>query len=116
MMKPNHVHFHVRDLARSRTFYKRWFEMEDGRAGEKTSFLRSQDGFDLAISQHSDPAPLPASFHFGFKLRSGAHVRELHQRMRQEGIPLEGPLHANDDFALFRCVDPDGHLLELYWE
>jgi len=53
--------------------------------------------------------------HFGFHLDSGAEVREALQRVRADGVEIIE--HDDDsDGVSFKCVDPDGHRIEVYWE
>lgn len=115
-MKPNHVHLHVRDLDRSKTFYKQWFALKDGLDEGEIQFLNSQEGFDLALSLDSNPAPLPDWFHWGFKSDSADSVQAIHDQMVEAKVPIRKPIYRDDSIALFRCADPDGHVIEIYWE
>jgi catechol 2,3-dioxygenase-like lactoylglutathione lyase family enzyme len=50
-----------------------------------------------------------------FHLDSGAEVREALQRVRADGVEIIE--HDDDsDGVSFRCVDPDGRRIEVYWE
>ena len=50
------------------------------------------------------------------RLDTAAEVEALHARMAAEGVAIRHPLEAEPDFVWFRCADPDGHLIEIYWE
>jgi catechol 2,3-dioxygenase-like lactoylglutathione lyase family enzyme len=115
-MKPNHVHFHVRNVSRSKAFYKSWFGLKDGRDLGDLVFLTDGAGFDLALSYDADPLPLPPWFHFGFRARSADEVRELDERMRHAGVPMRRSIFDSEDRVALFCHDPDGHPLEVYWE
>ncbi len=53
--------------------------------------------------------------HFGFHLASGAEVREVLDRIRTARVEIVE--HDDDsDRVSFKCVDPDGHRVEVYWE
>lgn len=115
-MKANHIHLHVRDLERSKDFFKRWFDMVDGPDYGNIVFVCDADGFDLALSKDESPDPLPSWFHWGFKLASRTAVQQLHRGMVAAGVPITKAITRSDNLALFRCADPDGHQVEVYWE
>ena len=48
-MELNHLHLHVRDLARSEAFYGRHFGLREKWRGEGMVFLEDGAGFDLAL-------------------------------------------------------------------
>jgi catechol 2,3-dioxygenase-like lactoylglutathione lyase family enzyme len=53
--------------------------------------------------------------HFGFHLDSDAEVRAVLQHVRADGVEIIE--HDDDsDGVSFKCVDPDGHRIEVYWE
>ena len=115
-MKANHIHLHCRDLEVSKAFYKKWFELVDGPDYGDIVFVRSAEGFDLALSADDDPAPLPPWFHWGFKLATAQAVRDLLARMQDSDVQITKSLVDHDDLVMFRCADPDAHQIELYWE
>lgn len=109
---PNHLHLHVRDPERSRAFYGRHFGLHLDRRHGDILFLGNDHGFDLALAPEADPAPLPPWFHFGFRLPTADAVRALHAELGDAADEL----NAWDDLVTFRCRDPDGYLIEVYWE
>jgi catechol 2,3-dioxygenase-like lactoylglutathione lyase family enzyme len=115
-MKANHIHFHVRDVGRSKDFYKTWFGLQDGRDLGEVVFLTDTTGFDFALSHDPSPAPLPPWFHFGFTVGTADRARQLYQRMHDAGVPMKRGLYESANRVAFFCYDPDGHLLEVYWE
>jgi catechol 2,3-dioxygenase-like lactoylglutathione lyase family enzyme len=53
--------------------------------------------------------------HFGFHLDGGDEVRAVLARIRADGVEVIE--HDDDaDGVSFKCVDPDGHRVEVYWE
>jgi hypothetical protein len=51
----------------------------------------------------------------GFHLGSGGEVRAVLARIRAGGVEVIE--HDDDaDGVSFKCVDPDGHRVEVYWE
>lgn len=78
-------------------------------------FLANDAGFDLALAPDPRPDALPPWFHFGFRLPEPEHVRALHRALT-EGGAAPGELGDEPDMVWFRCQDPDGHAVEVYWE
>lgn len=115
-MDLNHLHLHVKDLARSQNFYQTYLGFKEDRRCDEILFLRNKEGFDLALLQDWKPEPLPSWFHFGFGLTSADEVRQLYSRLRAEGIRIDKPLYEEKDLVSFRCLDPDGYRIEFYWE
>jgi catechol 2,3-dioxygenase-like lactoylglutathione lyase family enzyme len=76
--------------------------------------MRSQDGFDLALSLDPEPAPLPEWFHWGFKTQDRAQVRQMYHRMVEQGVVITRELLEDDEIVSYRCADPDGHSIEIY--
>ena len=115
-MPLTHLHLHVRDRTRAEDFYSAWFAMGLERRGDEITFMTDEGGFLLALMEDSAPAPLPAWFHFGFRLPSLSGVLDLHERMLGSSVPIGRGLFQDESFASFRCVDPDGYLIEVYWD
>jgi catechol 2,3-dioxygenase-like lactoylglutathione lyase family enzyme len=114
-MQLNHLHIHVADVDRAAAFYTRWFDLKPHVTHGDILFMRDDAGMDLALAP-GPPDEMPPWFHFGFRLDGPAAVRDLHGRMAAEGSPIREALSEEYDFIWFRCADPDGHLIEVYWE
>jgi catechol 2,3-dioxygenase-like lactoylglutathione lyase family enzyme len=114
-MQLNHLHLHVADVARAAAFYGRAFGLTEHVWRDDILFLRDDAGMDLALAP-GEPGELPAWFHFGFRLESPDAVRDLHARLASDAVPFSAPLSEAPDFVWFRCRDPDGHDIEVYWE
>lgn len=116
-MDLNHLHLHVRDIAASRRFYEKYFGFHRERINEGDFVIvQNDDGFDLALALDG-PAPImPQWFHFGFRLANADAVRELYKQMNSDGIEIFKELGGYDDYVTFRCADPDGYVIEVYWE
>ena len=114
-MDLNHLHLHVRELERSQRFYGSYFDFREQAHHEDILFLTNTQSFNLALAPADRVEPLPGWFHFGFRLHTPDAVRGLHARMTADGVPLK-PLHDAPDFVTFRCADPDGYSIEVYWE
>ena len=115
-MNLKHLHIHVRDRLAAEAFYSEWLGMTVARRGECLTFMSDQHGFDLALMDDRNPLPLPSWFHFGYRLESPKEVVDLHNRMRASGIAILKELYEDQSLVSFRCVDPDGYAIEIYWE
>jgi catechol-2,3-dioxygenase len=112
----NHLHLHVRNRSAAEQFYGGWFNLVVSRRGEVLTFLQDEGGFELALMDDAAPQPLPAWFHFGFHLPAAHAVLTLHEQMAAAGIPIIRPLYQDDTLVAYRCADPDGYGIEVYWE
>ena len=117
-MDLNHLHLNAADIAVTRAFYETWFGFAENAVHGETLFLRNGDGFDLALASYEGVDPLPGWFHFGFRLDDAPAVRDLYERMQQAGVALRSDLeeYEDEDFVTYRCADPDGLTVEVYWE
>ncbi len=116
-MHLHHLGLPVRDQGRSLAFYQRYFRFDETSARtypDGTVIVRNGDGFDLALHAGDVPAQ-PAFLHFGFAMPSAGDVRELLARMDGEGVAI---VERDDepDMVSFKCLDPDGWRIEVYWE
>ena len=112
----NHLHLHVRDVENARSFYERWFGFTEHAQHGEILFLRDAADLDLALAPDPSPEPLPPWFHFGFRLHSSAQVEALCKAMSEAGVAIPKPYEFWGDLAAFRCEDPDGYQIEVYWE
>ena len=115
-MDLNHLHLHARDVAASRRFYETYLGFRERVRHGAILFLTNEDAFDLALAPATEIEPFPAWFHFGFRLATPDAVRALHRRMQADGVPLPRELVDDADLVSFRCADPDGYGIEIYWE
>ena len=115
-MQLNHLHLHVASVDDAADFYIRHFGFRRHVVqADGVLFLRDDGGMDLALA--SGPADaFPPWSHFGFRLENAREVRDLHGRLTEAAVELATPLSEEPDFVWFRCRDPDGHLIEIYWE
>lgn len=116
LMQLNHLHLHVEDVERSRAFYERFFGLREHVRHGKILFMTDDARFDLALAPSPHVEDLPAWFHFRFRLSTGEDVRRLFELMQAGGARIIQALEEADDFVFFRCADPDGYLIEVYWE
>ena len=115
-MNLNHLHLHVRSTARSMTFYGRHFGLREHVRHGEVVFMRDESGMDLALAPAAEADVMPPWFHFGFRLETPAAVEALHAALAADGAAIAEPLTYEADMVSFRCRDPDGYLIEVYWE
>lgn len=113
-MDLNHLNLRVRDAVACRDFYQQHFAFEPAFEADGGYFIRNADGFLLALVPATSHAPLPEGFHVGFGLENGDAVRSTHRRLSAAGVALVDV--QGDDYVTFRCWDPDGTEIEVFWE
>jgi catechol 2,3-dioxygenase-like lactoylglutathione lyase family enzyme len=111
----NHLGLPVRGERRSQQFYAAYFGFDPATAQEYaygTVIIRNADGFDLALHAVMHIEPSPAFLHPGFKAAGSNDVRKLMERMEADGITI---VERDDEaaYAAFKCLDPDGHRIEV---
>jgi len=115
-MQLNHLHLHVADVARSQAFYCKYFGLREQVWHGRILFMTDDHGFDLALAPCDEVERFPPWFHFGFRLDSAERVRQLAGELEAASIRLVQELEEDDGLVSFRCVDPDGYTIEVYWE
>jgi catechol 2,3-dioxygenase-like lactoylglutathione lyase family enzyme len=117
-MHLNHLGLPVRDERLSQQFYSAYFGFKQASAQDYedgTVVIRNADDFDLALHPVRHVEPSPAFLHAGFKAGNPAEVRTLMERMEADGLTI---VERDDEaaYVAFKCLDPDGHRIEVYWE
>jgi catechol 2,3-dioxygenase-like lactoylglutathione lyase family enzyme len=113
-----HLGLPVRDAARSQRFYAAYFGFDPQTAQrypDGTVIVRNRDGFDLALHEGADVGAPQPFLHFGFWFGSADGVRAALERLRADGVEI---IEQDDEPGMvsFKCLDPDGHRVEVYWE
>ena len=110
-----HVGLSARDPAALATFYRDILGLQvvptDTSALGATAFLSShpaEGSLDLAFFAN------PAYQHTAFEVRSLADLRAFHQRVLGRGVPIKMALNHGVSLS-FYFVDPEGHMVEVYW-
>jgi catechol 2,3-dioxygenase-like lactoylglutathione lyase family enzyme len=114
-----HVHLASRDHDVSLRFYETYFGFRFDSIflrGDQpaATVLRSPTGFQVYLEGVSGER-LPSWFHFGFLVESAADCRELHDRMRRDGVTIVRPL-VSEPFTNYFFADPDEHLVQVYFD
>ena len=117
-MDLNHLNLRVRDASACRDFYLRHFGFRPAFEAEGGYFVRNDDGFLLALVPAGPHRPLPPGFHVGFGLDDPGAVVELHRTLSDGGAPVTDvkDLRPEEAYVTFRCLDPDGTEIEVFWE
>jgi catechol-2,3-dioxygenase len=117
-MQLGHLGLPVRDDERSLAFYATYFGFDPATAqryDDGTVIVRNADRFDLALHPATGDLTAPAFLHFGFTMPTPEAVRTLEARLTADNIPIVE--HDDEpDLVSFKCLDPDGWRIEVYWE
>ena len=116
VLRLGHLNLVVSDLDRSIVFYGRWFgfdrvvaDYDDG-----TRFITDTTGFELGLHPGRPAASRP-DWHFGFLSPDSDGVRDLMASLSAAGVPISDP-EDEPNYVGFKCQDPDGYVIEVYWE
>lgn len=114
----SHVNLRVADAAACRDFYCAHFGFRPEFEAEGGYFLRGDGGFLLAVVPTDSHVDLPEGFHVGFGATSPDEVRAAREALSAAGVAVgeledHGPA---EDYVTFRCWDPDGTEVEVFWE
>ena len=117
-----HIVLYVRDLERSRHFYRDvlgWNEVTElGGFGAMFSSGRTHHEL-LLIEVGPDATPIPAGrrvgmYHFGLKVgTTDDELRAAYETLQREGVPVLGSADHHVTHSLY-IADPDGNEIELY--
>lgn len=113
-MRLTHLGLPVRDVERSIRFYGEHFAFDPATAQrypDGTVIIRNGDGFDLALHAVQDAGHPQPFLHFGFRMDTVSDVGAVLGRIRAAEIEV-----IEQDQESFKCLDPDGHRVEVYWE
>ena len=119
-MRLRHLNLRVRDAAACREFYERHFGFRPAFEADGGWFLRDRDddGFLLAVVPAERHQPLPDGFHLGFRADDPDEVPAARAQLAACGVRV-GDLEdhrPDEDYVTFRCWDPDGTEIEIFWE
>jgi catechol 2,3-dioxygenase-like lactoylglutathione lyase family enzyme len=114
----HHLGLPVRDYERSLGFYATYFGFDPATAQaypDGTVIIRNADRFDLALHPSAEAGASESFLHFGFTLPDADAVHALRERMDRDGVRI---VERDDepDLVSFKCLDPDGWRIEVYWE
>jgi catechol 2,3-dioxygenase-like lactoylglutathione lyase family enzyme len=117
-MDLNHLNLRVEDADACRNFYERHFGFRLAFEAEGGWFLRNEAGFLLALVPTSEHHDLPDGFHIGFGAADADAVTTMHAALSASNVRVSDvqDLRPGEDYVTFRCSDPDGTEIEVFWE
>lgn len=117
-MDLNHLNLRVRDAAACRDFYEAHFGFRPAFEAEGGYFVRNEEGFLLALIPAERHQELPEGFHVGFGLPDADAVASLHRELSDAAVQVSDveDFRPEEAYVTFRCWDPDGTEIEVFWE
>ncbi|HVM09875.1 MAG TPA: VOC family protein [Acidimicrobiales bacterium] len=117
-MDLNHLNLRVRDAAACRDFYVSHFGFALAFEAEGGYFMRNDEGFLLAVAPADPHQSLPPGFHVGFSLGSPDEVARMRDALARDAVDVREleDYRPGEDYVTFRCFDPDGTEIEVFWE
>jgi catechol 2,3-dioxygenase-like lactoylglutathione lyase family enzyme len=117
-MRLRHLGLPVRDFERSLRFYTAYFGFDPATAQtypDGTTIVRNAERFDLALHPAPDAVAAEGFLHFGFFMADASSAHALRKRLEHNDVPV---VERDDepDLVSFKCLDPDGWRVEVYWE
>jgi catechol 2,3-dioxygenase-like lactoylglutathione lyase family enzyme len=109
-----HIAVPVKDVHRTALFYERVFGART--MYRRQGFIQVQTPGSHDILVFEEGAPAGSAFHFGFRLSEPADPDELADIVRAAGgkIKDKGSFGPGEPYVFF--YDPDGYLVELFFE
>lgn len=117
-MDLNHLDLRVRDAAACRDFYESHFGFRLAFEADWGYFVRNDEGFLLALVPTESHQALPDGFHIGFGVADAEAVMTLHRELAAAGARTADvrDFRPDEEYVTFRCWDPDGTEVEVFWE
>jgi len=116
-----HVALKVKDVARSKRFYRELFGMEIVWEPDPQNVYLSSGCDNIAIHEvtadYAENAAERQLDHIGFVVESIERVKELEKDFIAHGVKIVHPFKIHrDGSASFYCADPDGVVIQLLYE
>ncbi len=114
-----HLAIAVRDVRRTLKFYSRVFGMKAMYQEEKMIQLTTPGNHDILVFEEKQDAPTGQTggiAHFGFRLKKPADVEEIRKLIVEVGAEIidSGEFVPGSPYIFFK--DPDGYIVEVWYE
>ena len=114
----NHLAIPVSDRELSRRFYETYFGFgarPARRYGDGVLMLYDATGFALALGPTRGEIRPPIWMHYGIVLPCRQAVSDLRSRLVRDGVSLVQECD-EPEYVSVKCCDPDGYVVEAFWE
>jgi catechol 2,3-dioxygenase-like lactoylglutathione lyase family enzyme len=111
-MKFNHLSFPSSDVPATAAFFVQHLGCTQEFISPAAAMLK-RVGFDIVIEAKDHTVVWPHNFHLGFELPSAEDVRELHQRLKEQGVAMKTEVFQHERGTRFFCEAPGGLLFEM---
>lgn len=115
-----HVALRVRDVGRSKNFYRECFGMEIVWEPDPENVYLSSGSDNLAlhaVSGETGARETQQLDHLGFVVENADRVQELEKEFRSRGVKIVQPFKVHrDGSASFYLADPDGIVIQMLYE
>ena len=115
-MDLNHIQLNTKDVSAAAEFYGRYFGFTTQKKHGDGLFLWNKHGFMMAVNPLAENPIFPDWFHIGFRLETPEEVKSSYNRLVEDKLPIKVALQEHDDFVFYRCTDPTGYVVEVFWE
>jgi catechol 2,3-dioxygenase-like lactoylglutathione lyase family enzyme len=113
-MRLNHLDLQVHDVASTRRFFERYFDLklQSNPGSPALVIMTDHDGFVLVLQRAKTAERYPEGFHLGFLLDDVASVRALHERAVADGTPVSDII-VNGRGTMIYLSAPEGYFVEV---
>ena len=115
-MKLNHLNLTVTDVAKTRKFLEKYFDLRDGGGNKNMAFLSDENGMVLTLTSmkvgKETAVKYPATFHIGFIQESEERVNEINRRLKEDGFDVPPPSKQHGSWTFYFAA-PGGFTIEV---
>jgi catechol 2,3-dioxygenase-like lactoylglutathione lyase family enzyme len=111
-MKFNHLSFPSSDVPATANFFVQHLGCSLEFISPAAAMLK-RAGFDIVIEAKDHTVVWPHNFHLGFELPDVEEVRQLHQRLKEQGVGMKTDVFQHERGSRFFCEAPGGLLFEM---
>jgi catechol 2,3-dioxygenase-like lactoylglutathione lyase family enzyme len=115
-MNLNHLNLTVTDVAATREFLARYFDLRDGGGNNAIAFLSDDNDLVLTLTSmkvgKETEVKYPATFHIGFIQESEERVNEINRRLKEDGFDVPPPSRQHGAWT-FYFQAPGGFTIEV---